>query len=133
MTAIAKKRLESRIARHARVRKTVSGTPERPRLAVRRTLSNMIAQIIDDVSHTSLVQVTTSSKDFQAKFGELSKTEQSKKLGNLIADAAKVGKLIAERALANNITTVVFDRGGYIYHGRVQALAEGAREGGLQF
>ena len=123
MTAIAKTRLESRIARHARVRKTVSGTPERPRLAVRRTLSNMIAQIIDDVSHTSLVQVTTSSKDFQAKFGELSKTEQSKKLGNLIAGAAK----------AKGISAVVFDRGGFIYHGRVQALAEGAREGGLQF
>ncbi len=123
MTAIAKKRLESRKARHARVRKTVNGTPERPRLAVRRTLSNMIAQIIDDVSHKSLVQVATSSKEFQAKFGELTKTEQSKKLGNLVADEAK----------SKGITAVVFDRGGYIFHGRVQALAEGAREGGLQF
>ena len=123
MAVIAKKRLESRIARHARVRKTVYGTAERPRLAVRRTLSNMIAQIIDDVSNKSLVQVSISSKDFQAKFGELTKTEQSKKLGNLIADAAK----------AKGISAVVFDRGGYIYHGRVQALAEGAREGGLQF
>ena len=118
MAVIAKKRLESRIARHARVRKTVNGTPERPRLAVRRTLSNMIAQIIDDVSHKSLVQVSTSSKDFQAKFGELTKTEQSKKLGNLIADEAK----------AKGISAVVFDRGGYIYHGRVQALAEGATD-----
>lgn len=114
MAVIAKKRLESRIARHARVRKTVNNTPERPRLAVRRTLSNMIAQIIDDVSHKSLVQLATSSKDFQAKFGELTKTEQSKKLGNLIADEAK----------AKGISAVVFDRGGYIYHGRVQALAE---------
>ena len=75
MTAIAKKRLESRIARHARVRKTVSGTPERPRLAVRRTLSNMIAQIIDDVSHTSLVQLTTSFKVFLAEFGERTYSE----------------------------------------------------------
>lgn len=123
MTAIAKKRIQSRKARHERVRKSVVGSPERPRLAVRRSLSNMVAQIIDDKNNKSLVQLTTTSKEFQEKFGKLNKTEQSKTLGGLIAEAAK----------AKGINTVVFDRGGYIYHGRVRALAEGAREGGLQF
>jgi len=123
MTAIAKKRIQSRIARHERVRKSVVGTAECPRLAVRRSLSHRVAQIIDDENNKSLVQLTTTAKEFQAKFGELTKTEQSKKLGNLIADEAK----------AKGISAVVFDRGGYIYHGRVQALAEGAREGGLKF
>ncbi|MFA6341591.1 MAG: 50S ribosomal protein L18 [Fibrobacteraceae bacterium] len=123
MTAIAKKRIQSRIARHERVRRSVKGTPERPRLTVRRTLVNMIAQIINDKDNKSLVQVSTASKEFQQKFGELTKTEQSRKLGSLIADAAK----------SKGIDAVVFDRGGYIYHGRVQALAEGARESGLQF
>ena len=123
MTAIAKKRVISRIARHARVRKSVVGTSERPRLAVRRSLAHMVAQIIDDENNKSLVQLTTASKDFQSKFAELTKTEQSRKLGLLIAEIAK----------AKGINTVVFDRGGFIYHGRIQALAEGAREGGLEF
>ncbi len=123
MTAIAKKRIQSRKARHERVRKSVVGSPERPRLAVRRSLSNMIVQIIDDTNNQSLVQLTTTSKEFQEKFGKLNKTEQSKTLGGLIAEAAK----------AKGIESVVFDRGGYIYHGRVKALAEGARESGLQF
>jgi large subunit ribosomal protein L18 len=99
------------------------GTSERPRLTVRRTLVNMIAQIINDKDNKSLIQVSTSSKEFQEKFGKLTKTEQSRKLGALLADAAK----------SKGIDAVVFDRGGYIYHGRVQALAEGARESGLQF
>ena len=123
MTAIAKKRIQSRIARHARVRKSVVGTAECPRLAVRRSLSHMVAQIIDDVNNKSLVQLTTTSKEFQAKYGEMTKSEQSKQLGILIAEVAK----------SKGIESVVFDRGGYIYHGRVQALAEGAREGGLKF
>lgn len=123
MTAIAKKRIQSRIARHARVRKSVVGTAESPRLAVRRSLSHMTAQIIDDVNNKSLVQLTTTSKEFQAKYGEMTKSEQSKQLGLLIAEVAK----------SKGIESVVFDRGGYIYHGRVQALAEGAREGGLKF
>ncbi len=123
MTAIAKKRIQSRIARHARVRKSVVGTAESPRLAVRRSLSHMVAQIIDDVNNKSLVQLTTTSKEFQAKYGEMTKSEQSKQLGLLIAEVAK----------SKGIESVVFDRGGYIYHGRVQALAEGAREGGLKF
>ena len=123
MTAIAKKRIQSRIARHARVRKSVVGTAESPRLAVRRSLSHMVAQIIDDVNNKSLVQLTTTSKEFQGKYGEMTKSEQSKQLGLLIAEVAK----------SKGIESVVFDRGGYIYHGRVQALAEGAREGGLKF
>ena len=112
MTAIAKKRIQSRIARHERVRKSVVGTAECPRLAVRRSLSNK-----------SVAQVTTASKEFQGKFGEMTKTEQAKQLGLQIAELAK----------SKGIESVVFDRGGYIYHGRVQALAEGAREGGLKF
>lgn len=119
----AKKRLVSRIARHARVRKKVNGTAECPRLAVRRTLNNMIAQIIDDEKHVSILQLSTGSKSFQGEFGELKKTEQSRKLGEKVAEAAK----------AKGIETVVFDRGGYIFHGRVQALAEGARAGGIKF
>lgn len=123
MTAIAKKRLSSRVARHARVRKSVVGTAARPRLAVRRSLVHMVVQIIDDENNRSIAQLTTASKDFQSKFAELTKSEQSRKLGTLIAEMAK----------SKGIEAVVFDRGGYIYHGRVQALAEGAREGGLIF
>ena len=123
MADIAKKRLEARQARHARIRKKVAGSAERPRLCVRRTLKFMIAQIVDDVANNSLIQVNSADKDFQKQFGELTKSEQSRKLGALVAEAAK----------AKGIENVVFDRGGYIYHGRVQALAEGAREAGLQF
>jgi large subunit ribosomal protein L18 len=123
MFDVAKKRLNSRIARHNRVRKKVVGTAERPRLAVRRTLNNIIAQVIDDVKHVSILQLTTGSKEFQGEFGKLTKTEQSRKLGAKVAEAAK----------AKGIETAVFDRGGYIYHGRVKALAEGAREGGIKF
>ena len=123
MTAIAKKRIQSRIARHERVRKSVVGTAECPRLAVRRSLSHIVAQIIDDANNKSLVEMATTSKDFQGKYGEMTKSEQSKQLGLLVAEVAK----------SKGIESVVFDRGGYIYHGRVQALAEGAREGGLKF
>jgi len=123
MYDVAKKRLDSRLARHLRVRKKIKGTAERPRLAVRRTLKNMIAQIIDDVKHVSILQLSTGSKEFQKEFGELTKAEQSRKLGAKIAEAAK----------AKGIETMVFDRGGYIYHGRVKALAEGVREGGIKF
>lgn len=123
MAVTAKRRILSRIARHERVRKSVKGTSARPRLTIRRTLTHMVAQIIDDETGKSLIQLSTTSKDFQQKFGEQTKTEQSKQLGSLIAEAAK----------SKGINAVVFDRGGYIYHGRVQALAEGARESGLQF
>jgi large subunit ribosomal protein L18 len=83
----------------------------------------MIAQIVDDAGNSSLLQVTSGDKEFQKKYGELTKSEQSRKLGSEIAEAAK----------AKGIQSVVFDRGGYIYHGRIQALAEGAREAGLEF
>ncbi|MDR3000990.1 MAG: 50S ribosomal protein L18 [Fibromonadaceae bacterium] len=123
MYDVAKIRLDSRLARHLRVRKKISGTAERPRLVVRRTLKNMIAQIIDDVKHVSILQLSTGSKEFQSEFGKLTKTEQSRKLGAKLAEAAK----------AKGIETMVFDRGGYIYHGRVQALAESVRESGIKF
>ena len=106
--------------RHVRVRAKISGTPERPRLNVFRSNANIYAQIIDDVNGVTLVSASTLEKDFEGA------------TGNKEA-ARKVGKLIAERAKAKGIDTVVFDRGGYLYHGRVKALAEGAREGGLAF
>ena len=106
--------------RHARVRGKISGTPERPRLCVFRSESNIYAQIIDDVNGTTLVAASSVEKDFEGR-------------GSNIEAAKKVGAVIAERALKKGIEDVVFDRGGYIYHGRVQALAEAAREGGLKF
>jgi large subunit ribosomal protein L18 len=108
-----------RIKRHARVRGKISGTAERPRLSVFRSEKHIYAQIIDDVAGNTLVAASSVEKDF----GPGSNKEA----------ARKVGKLVAERALAKGIEEVVFDRGGYIYHGRVQELAEGAREGGLKF
>ena len=109
-----------RIKRHARVRGRISGTPERPRLSVFRSENNIYAQIIDDVAGNTLCSASTVEKGFEGNGGN--------------CDAAKkIGNTIAERALAKGIEEVVFDRGGYIYHGRVQALAEGARESGLKF
>ena len=109
--------------KHVRVRKKVSGTPERPRLCIFRSLSNIYAQIIDDTTGNTLAAASTLDEALKGKL-ELT--------GNIQAGAA-VGKLIAEKAAAKNIKQVVFDRGGYIYHGRVKALAEAAREGGLEF
>ena len=108
-----------RIKRHKRVRAKISGTPERPRLNVFRSETNIYAQIIDDVNGTTLV--ACSSVDMKLENG-----------GNIEA-AKTVGTELAKRALAKNITEVVFDRGGYVYHGRVQALADAAREAGLKF
>ena len=109
-----------RLKRHKRVRAKISGTPERPRLCVYRSLANINAQIIDDVNGVTLVSASTLEKAFEGNGGN--------------KDAAKkIGMTIAERALAKGITEVVFDRGGYIYHGRVKALAEAAREAGLKF
>ena len=114
-------RAEARVKRHLRVRKKVSGTAERPRLAVFRSEKNIYAQIIDDVKAVTLVSASSLDKDFENKIG-------SNK------EAAKVvGQLIAKKALDNGIKTVVFDRGGYVYHGRIQELAEAAREAGLEF
>ena len=109
-----------RIKRHNRVRGKISGTAERPRLCVFRSESNIYAQVIDDVAGNTLVSASTVEKAFEGNGGNV--------------DAArKIGALVAERALKKGIEEVVFDRGGYIYHGRVKALAEGAREGGLKF
>ena len=106
--------------RHARVRGKISGTPERPRLCVFRSESNIYAQIIDDVAGNTLVSASSVEKGFEGNGGN-------------VEAAKKVGAMVAERALKKGIEEVVFDRGGYIYHGRVQALADGAREGGLKF
>lgn len=106
--------------RHKRVRGKISGTPERPRLNVFRSETNIYAQIIDDVAGRTLVSASSLDKAFEGS-------------GSNIEGARKVGRLVAERAKAAGITNVVFDRGGYVYHGRVAALAEGAREGGLEF
>ena len=111
---------KARSQRHKRVRGKISGTQERPRLNVFRSLQNIYAQLIDDVNGVTLVSASSVEKDFE-EYG-----------GNKDA-ARKVGELLAKRAIEKNITDVVFDRGGYIYHGRVQELAEGAREGGLKF
>ena len=109
-----------RLKRHVRVRGKISGTPERPRLNVFRSNANIYAQIIDDVNGVTLVSANTLEKEFEGA------------TGNCEA-AKKVGAVLAERAKAKGINAVVFDRGGYIFHGRVAALAEGARENGLQF
>ena len=109
--------------RHLRVRKKISGTAERPRLNVYRSSTNIYAQVIDDVAGNTLVSASTLDKAIKAE------TEN----GGNIAAAKLVGKLVAERALEKGIKEVVFDRGGYPYHGRVQALAEAAREAGLDF
>ena len=109
----------ARIKRHTRVRAKISGTTERPRLAVYRSTNNISAQIIDDVKGITLVSASSYEKDFE--------------VGGTKEAAKKVGKLVAERAIEKGITEVVFDRGGYLYHGRVSELADGAREGGLKF
>ena len=112
-----KTRAERRYRRHLRVRKRVEGTPERPRLVVRRSLKHIYAQLVDDTQRRTLMTVTDQS------VAEGKKTERS----------SQVGRMIAERAKAAGIDRVVFDRGGYKYHGRVKAVADGAREGGLEF
>lgn len=114
-------RNEQRQARHTRVRYKVSGTPEKPRLNVFRANSNIYAQIIDDVNGVTLVSASTMEKGNKIQNG-----------GNIEA-AKTVGETIASRAIEKGITEVVFDRGGYLYHGRVKALADGARDKGLKF
>lgn len=111
---------QARIKRHKRVRARISGTSERPRLAVYRSNANISAQIIDDVKGVTLASASTYGDGFEGNGGN--------------KEAAKaIGKAIAEKAVAMGITEVVFDRAGYLYHGRVSELAEGAREGGLKF
>ena len=130
VSANAKKRAASRVSlerrrsrtrRHARLRKKISGSPQRPRLVVNRSARHMVAQLIDDVAGHTLAAASTMEADVRALEGD-------KK-----ARAARVGELLAARAREAGVTAVVFDRGGYDYHGRVAALADAAREGGLEF
>ncbi len=114
---------DARARRHARVRKNLSGTNERPRLAVFRSVAEIYAQVIDDAAGNTLVSASTVDKELREKIKGMKKSEQAK----------LVGKTVAERAKSKGITAVVFDRGGFKYIGRVKALADGAREGGLQF
>jgi large subunit ribosomal protein L18 len=117
---------KSRVARqrrHARVRAKIAGTPERPRLNVFRSLTNIYAQVIDDVAGHTLVSASTIDRELRGQVEGKSKSEAAK----------LVGQLIAKRAQAAGIKSVVFDRGGYKFHGRVKAVAEAAREAGLEF
>lgn len=109
-----------RLKRHKRVRATVSGTPERPRLNVFRSTKYIYAQIVDDISGKTIAAAASNEKGFEAPGGNCEA-------------ARKVGQMVAERAKEKGIAVVVFDRGGYLYHGRVKELADGAREAGLQF
>lgn len=113
-------RNEKRISKHKRVRKKIKGSTERPRLSVYRSLKYIYAQIIDDSTGSTLASAS-------------SLTLSEEKSGDTVAVAKKVGEVLASEAKKKNITSVVFDRGGYLYHGRIKALAEGARAGGLQF
>ena len=116
-------RNEIRVIRHERVRKKISGTSEMPRLCVYRSLNNMYAQVIDDVAQKTLASASTLDPQIKGQLDELDKKGAAK----------LVGKLVAERALQAGIKAVVFDRGGYVYTGRVAELAAGAREAGLDF
>ena len=118
---VSNKRRTSRTRRHARLRKKVSGSAERPRLAVNRSARHIVVQLIDDLAGHTLASASTMEADVRALDGD-------KK-----ARAAKVGELVAARAREAGVTAVVFDRGGYVYHGRIAALADAAREGGLEF
>ncbi len=114
---------EIRLRKHDRVRKKIEGTPERPRLNVFRSLKNIYVQIIDDTTGNTLVAASTLDEALKGKLNNGGNKEAAK----------EVGKLIGQKAVEKGIKQVVFDRGGYIYHGRVKELAEGAREGGLDF
>ena len=118
MSTIQRKTIRQRI--HKRIRRKVTGTTERPRLAVHYSNQHIYAQVIDDSAGKTLVSASTMDKSFE-------------KASSNIESAQKVGKLLAERAKGSNISAVVFDRGGHLYHGKVKALADAAREAGLQF
>jgi large subunit ribosomal protein L18 len=122
MDTAQKKRL-ARQRRHRRVRKTIFGTAERPRLNVFRSLKHIYGQVIDDTTGQTLVSASTVDREVSALLGEKNRTEQ----------ALVVGQVLARRALDKGISRVVFDRGGWAYHGRVKALADGARQEGLEF
>jgi large subunit ribosomal protein L18 len=116
-------RSAARIRRQARIRKKIKGTPQKPRLSVFRSAKHVYAQVIDDTAGATLVTASSVEKDFKAQ----------DKFENKRAAAAYVGKLVAQRALDKGIKKVVFDRNGFLYHGRVKAISDGAREAGLKF
>lgn len=114
---------KARLKRHLRVRKKITGTTARPRLSVFRSSKHIYVQLIDDVKGVTIASASTADKELAAQIGN----------GGNVESARKVGQLVAERAKAKGVTEVVFDRGGYLYHGRIQALADAAREAGLEF
>jgi large subunit ribosomal protein L18 len=116
-------RSAARIKRQARIRKKIKGTPQRPRLSVFRSAKHVYAQVIDDTAGATLVTASSVEKDFKAQ----------DKFENKRAAAAYVGKIVAQRALDKGIKQVVFDRNGFLYHGRIKAISDGAREAGLKF
>ncbi|MBI5463560.1 MAG: 50S ribosomal protein L18 [Ignavibacteriales bacterium] len=120
---IQKKSSERRLKAKARIRKKVFGTPERPRLVVNKTLHHAYAQIVDDIAGKTLVAASSVAKDLKTGLKDKKPMDVFK----------EVGKVVAQKALEKNITQVVFDRNGFLYHGRIKALADGAREGGLKF
>jgi large subunit ribosomal protein L18 len=121
---IAKSKNKERVGRHRRIRKKVAGNPERPRLSVFRSLNNIYAQVIDDAQGVTLVSASSLEPGIK---------EQMVNIDGKIPISKLVGQLVAKRAMEKDISTVVFDRGGYKYHGRVKSLADGAREQGLVF
>ncbi len=123
MKSIAERRMRMRIRRHLRIRKKLSGTAEVPRLAVFRSSKHIYAQLVDDLAGISLGGTSTLDPEIKGSLKGLKKSEKSK----------AVGKRLAEIALAKGLERIAFDRGGYVYHGRIKSLAEGAREGGLKF
>ena len=121
MTKIARARRDGRIRRHRRVRKKIHGTAQRPRLAVHRSNKHLSVQVIDDDEGRTLAAASTTEADLRSESG------------SSVAAATRVGQLVAERARAAGVTQVVFDRGGYAYHGRIAAVASAARDAGLEF
>jgi large subunit ribosomal protein L18 len=122
MASFAQQRRESRLRRHRRVRKKVHGTAERPRLAVHRSNKHITVQLIDDDSGRTIASASTTEPDLRGSGS-----------GSTVAAATKIGQTVAQRAKAAGVNKVVYDRGGYLYHGRVAAVAEAAREAGLEF
>ena len=116
-------KLEGRAKRHKRIRKKVIGTVQRPRLSVFRSLKHIYVQLVDDENKNTILSVSTRSKDCRGKI----------KYGGNIVAAGAVGKMLGKIALNNKITNIVFDKGGYLYHGRIKALADAAREAGIKF
>ena len=123
MKSVMTSKLTGRQRRHLRLRKHVKGTAARPRLNVRRSLKNLFAQIVDDAKGATLVSASTVDKDFRQKMA----------YGGNVKAAALLGEVVAQKAKGSNISSVVFDRGGVDYHGRIKAFAEAARKGGLEF